>query len=249
MSKNIQIIRALWGWEREKLSSEIPTKPIFENEVVYVWGEYQHKYLLNLGYNCIYVGDEVSNYPFNHLTHKVESFDLAFKDFENFLYVDWDVKIVKPLDEKFWKSFENQLFSSSLYPFHKNFLLQDYDWPTAWHHLFKMNVKYYDLGWKLEESLILPNCGLTYFSKESYDLYMFSRKKYPYLMALPDEFLLYLMSECDLDTYLTCYTNTVMFGKNGEDFPNQNKDFIQLCKWFNSYVEDKLNMDIYLEHV
>jgi hypothetical protein len=251
MSNKIQVVRALWGWDSTKLKKEIPESPIFDNEIVYVWGKYHYDYLLNRGYNCIFVKDEYTKHPFNFLTHKVESFDFAFKDFGSFLYVDWDVNIIKPLDNLFWYSFNDKLFSTSLYPFSKSFFNKSYTYDSEYNHILKMVVNYYNLGWDLEDSIIFPNCGITYFSSDSYDIYKYNRKKYPYLFGLPDEFLIYLMANCNLETYIKNYTNNVMFGRTGRECLYEgppHRNYVKLFKWFNNYINNNVDMNIYLEH-
>lgn len=44
METNIKIIRALWGNSEETIS-EIPSIPIYQNQVVFVWGENNEKIL------------------------------------------------------------------------------------------------------------------------------------------------------------------------------------------------------------
>ena len=53
---NIQIVRALWtnkfapkDWNEKYLYPEIPYKPSFKNEIVYVWGDYNIKLLEERG--------------------------------------------------------------------------------------------------------------------------------------------------------------------------------------------------------
>jgi hypothetical protein len=247
MSNQIQVVRALWGWDYTRLSLEIPESPIFENEIVYVWGKYHYKYLLERGYECILVNSKYKNYPQNDFIQKVESFDFAFKDFGSFLYVDWDVKIVKKLDGEFWNSFKDKLFSTSLYPIDKLFFNNRFNFDSEYTNLLKMNVKYYNIGWELDNNFIFPNSGLTYFSKDSYDIYNYNRKKYPYLRGMPDEFLAYLIADCDLQTYIKKYTNTSMFGRSSK-WNYMDKNYIKTIKWFNDYIDSILNMNIYLEH-
>ena len=87
----MKLIRALWG-DKKEIKEEIPTKP--DDSVVYVWGKDNLDFLKSLGYKTRFVEDTLeSDYKF-----KLISLDLGFKEFEECIFLDWDCKQIKSID-------------------------------------------------------------------------------------------------------------------------------------------------------
>ena len=87
----MKLIRASWG-DKKEIKEEIPTKP--DDSVVYVWGKDNLDFLKSLGYKTRFVEDTLeSDYKF-----KLISLDLAFKEFKECIFLDWDCKQIKSID-------------------------------------------------------------------------------------------------------------------------------------------------------
>jgi len=101
----MKIVRVLWG-NSDTTWNEIPEKPLFDNEIVYVWGTENQARLISRGYNTIILGPYITQPEYSniytHFVHKLHALSVAEKDFEEYLFLDWDVNIVKKIDDQFW---------------------------------------------------------------------------------------------------------------------------------------------------
>ena len=87
----VQIIRALWG-DYENYVDDISTPKY--NEIVYVWGEENDRYLKSFGHNTKLVSKNKCEYCDinNQFIQKLQSFKFAEDEYGEFLFLDWDVK-------------------------------------------------------------------------------------------------------------------------------------------------------------
>lgn len=253
----MKVVRGLWGWEKDRLDSEIPDSPIFKNEICYVWGEYQRDYLRDRGYETIYMGNKLY-YPFQYknLEHKVFIIVHSGVEFNEFIYIDWDVRPVRELDYNFWNSFKKYEFATSLYSYPLEYLSEDFnrdepiDW---WHYVIKLHMQAYDIGWISSGLVFLPNCGITYISDKSIsNEYSKLNKKYNKMLTVCDEFFFYMLANCSLNDYIQNHTSEVMFGRPDE-YRHSNIFSKPLSdtanKVCNDYLRSNKNMNIYLKHI
>jgi len=70
------------------------------DDVCYTFGEDNHKYLKSVGINSILVNK--NDYVYHQYEHKLYILTLAMKDFDEIVFIDWDVGIKKPVDNDFW---------------------------------------------------------------------------------------------------------------------------------------------------
>lgn len=250
----MQIIRIIWGQSKE-IINEIPKKPLFDNELVYVWGKGNNDYLIKLGYKTVLISENTSEPKFSsHLTHfghKIHALKLAEDTFDEYLFLDWDVIIVKELDENFYKMIrEGNDIQCPLYAYnteYKNeievFTRDNKGLENFVSGQFDYLIKYH---WNYEDCMVIP-CTCFYYSNNnkimSTLLWIIDKFK---LEAVCDEFSLfvYLSGFTTLDEYIEKYEPTVINGKTTCDLPLME---ISINK-INKYVASKIKKDIYLLH-
>lgn len=69
--------------------------------VCYTFGTENHKHLLSLGINSVLV-NKFSN-PYYMYRHKLEAIRLGMEEFDEIVYLDWDTKPIKEIDDYFWE--------------------------------------------------------------------------------------------------------------------------------------------------
>jgi len=110
MKNKITIVRGVWGQNKHTLD-EIFEKPIFENEIVFVWGIDNQNYLKKLGYKTQLMSIEIFDETFSpfylRFLHKIKIIEEACKQFGEFILLDWDCYLIKPLDDKFYEYLTN----------------------------------------------------------------------------------------------------------------------------------------------
>ena len=96
MKSDIKIIRAYWG-DSENLRSEIPPLPIYDNQIVYVWGENNNKFLSDRGFKTRIVTEEdpCKIDHTNFLIRKLMVIKLALEEFSEIMFMDWDCYILR----------------------------------------------------------------------------------------------------------------------------------------------------------
>jgi len=111
-------IRALWGvydhagkshfWARRtKIDNDIELvlhNKYMPNFKTYVFGKDNYKFLVDKGYNCQLLDDNpvVWDIDTQQFRHKFEAFKFAAEEFDKFVFLDWDMMMIKPLPSDFW---------------------------------------------------------------------------------------------------------------------------------------------------
>ena len=247
----MKIVRALWG-NYEAFVSEIPTTPLF-NEIVYVWGTDNKTFLDNLGYDTKLVSTNSDVY-FNldnteTFKHKLDCFKLASDDFGEFLFLDWDVSILKDIDNNFYSTFKGKDFCCPLYAYPNSFLdLLDTntEWEIAvWQIEQIKQLKLYNWSWLI----VLPNAGFFYCSNPSIPDKLIQITKENKLTTLVEEFSIFILSNCELTEYINKYEPTQIFGRPDGSWhfkvAGVNKDSSYRL---NNYIRTLVDKDIYLKH-
>jgi hypothetical protein len=254
----IQIVRALWG-NNFNIHKEVPKTPIFKNEIVLVWGIKNQKFLKNFGYSTILIGDnqtndELYNSYLKHYGHKLEAIKLAENMFDEYLFLDWDVDVVKELDDEFYNLIRSgNNIQCPIYAYSKNYkddiISYHRNNGTSSDNLENF-LKYHLEGltkysWNYNDLYVIPNFCFFYSNKtksasELHKL-MFDNN----LITCIEEFAMWIYSDCTLDEYIFKYEPIVIRGKERDiSLPTMDSAF----KTINKYVDSKIEKKIYLYH-
>lgn len=245
----MQIIRALWG-DNVKAHSEIPPVPLY-NEVVYVWGEANEKFLKDRGYKTRLVTepDPVEIVPTNSLLRKVFMLDYALRDYDEIFFLDWDCQILRPLDDTFYsylreKETQCPIYAQALDPLesYKEFVPYISEVDIAYDEGFK---KY---SWKKDNMLISPNFGCFYTRNKTIGREMVDIALEHGMRGCGDENAMFVYANCTLEEYIEKYTPKFMLGVSKKMY---NKEILisRLQNQFNEYLESRIELDEYLEHM
>jgi len=75
-------------------------EPIKIPYICYTFGEENHKWLLSKGVESVLI-NKFSN-PFYMYRHKMEAWVRGMQDFDEIVFLDWDTRPIKPIDDEFW---------------------------------------------------------------------------------------------------------------------------------------------------
>ena len=180
----MRFIRAFWGdlrVEREKYVKELQTASLDKslNEVVYVWGEENNKFISSLGYQTVLVSKDSSEFNsidikdgVNFFLHKYKALSLAIQQFGKVLLLDWDVDFIKPIDSNFYDTIlkQNSELQIPIY----NFPIEGYmEYMKMRSPKLVEQSKYFieshykslsDYGWKTNVDLFVPCTCFIYCS-------------------------------------------------------------------------------------
>jgi len=255
----MQFIRAFWGdlnkfgqkYKKQILS--VSTDNL--NEVVYVWGLDNFNFIKSIGYNCVLVSED--NYDYNlannhtfydykSLNHKLWIVEYALKEYDEIIFLDWDCKLIKSIDTKFYDYLRNgNDLQVPLYIYPKNSL----DWmieqspDMEFFSVLKQGVIKYSYDWN--EHYVIPNTGFIYCRNKNINLLDISLKNN--LQGVPDEFSVLLYAKergYQLDDYIKNIEPNIILGKEHDlDW------WIKIQNNFNDFVKNKIKKQIYFEHI
>jgi hypothetical protein len=237
VTTDIKVIRALWG-NFDFYKNEIPLSPTY-NETVYVWGTENLNKLNQLGYNTIFMGEDVHK-PRHTFHLKLECLIKGQDDFDEIIFMDWDVKQIKELDDVFYKQLREKEFSMPTYSYPIEFLnlKLEYEWAKCIIDDFK---KY---GWRYNEYIVIPNAGFIYSNKSKipYELNRISKEKN--ISTLTEEFSMWNFANCSLIDYIAKYEPKCIYGRPTDtlfELENiKNKSEIELHTLINSLIDKNI---------
>ena len=261
----MKIVRAFWG-NQERTWNEVPTKPLFDNEVVYVYGRENYERFRSMGYEAVLVHFDTTEPEYStvykHFAHKLTCLKLAEHAYGEYLFLDWDVKVVKSLDDNFWDLIRsNGELQCPLYCYPSNYenkvLAQikqnpEKEWvknidPNIFPWLTVQNEMLIANSWTWEDLLVVPNfcffySNYTNTASELLKIY----EEYGILTCI-EEFCMYKYSNTSIDNYIEKYEPLVIRGREDDCF---HFDLIEdrAIERINAYIATKINKDIYLIH-
>ena len=192
----MQIVRTLFGDNLDFFKEEIPTQPQF-NEVVYVWGKKNLEYIKQLGYKYRFVED-TNHFDF---VYKLHTLNLAYKEFKEVLFLDWDVET--NLTEQQIKELEFPNPCMPLYSYPNKFQFGDKK---------ETSKQLEEYSWKLGNTNVLPNACLIYFNGFNLGSLLEEVHKEHKFDTLIEEFSFQHWVSCTLDEYIELYDCPYMYG-------------------------------------
>jgi len=246
LKKEIKFIRAVWGQYDEFYN----TPPL--NEIVYVWGIDKYKYLLSKGFDCVLVSEksDVVNDNIRKFYHKLECLRLAAQSYEKFIFLDWDVEIIREFDDKFFSYLEDKEFLVPTYAYPIEFLdLKDkieFEHDRVWVNNQIIEMQKY--GWRLDNEIVLPNAGFIYCSNKKIPNKLIEISNKLNIVTLVEEFSIFNYVNCDLEYYILNYEPTVIFGRSEDNIFNSFNIKKQSQINLHNIINKLIKKDIYLIH-
>lgn len=260
---NIKIIRSWWGNNQELMQKDIPKIPLYDNEVVYVWGDKNKEELESRGYTCI----SMSSQEFkggNIFGRKLIVLDLALKHWGEVLMLDWDCFILKPLDEDFYNLLKQKETQIPLYAHYKEPMAALLDAIPENHPILQNDESYYYLidnlstlenqiqhyHWKWGDGLVIPNFGCVYSRDKNFGADLLKITRENDIKGLVEEFAMWKYANCTMEEYIEKYHPDYVLGVSYERLkPDDTKDINKIQTEFNDYIKNNINYKPYLEHV
>ena len=209
----MKFIRTLWG-DPKYFAKEIPKKPLFD-EMVYVWGNDANDFLVKLGYDTILVSEDnpyltdYKNSTYGVYIFKLEALKLGIEQFGEVIFMDWDVKNVKPIDEQFYKDLEGKELLMPTYSYPKEFLGFDID---GWYNTQLDELSIY--SWEIDDIIVIPNASFVYCNKLDIAERLYSIAKTNGIKTLVEEFSMFIYSDCSLEEYIEKYEPKCLYGRH-----------------------------------
>jgi hypothetical protein len=226
----MQIVRTFWGTMTPTYLAQIENSVNDSlNEIVYVWGKDNHDIITSKGFDTILVSNEpydpkISNshhfHDYRNMHHKLVCIDMATKQFGEILFLDWDCKLVKPLDDNFYHELKNgNSIQAPLYVYPKeslNTLIDENndDVMDRFFKTLKLNLEKYSYEWN--DCYVVPNTGFVYCRDSDLTTHLCDLSEEFELEILVEEFALYVYvsSLYSLEEYINNIEPSVISGKS-----------------------------------
>lgn len=269
MDNDIIIVRALWGNTQRTLNEIFPF-PIFKKEIVYVWGIENQKFLQERGFNTVLVEENPTslNYSTIHTQyyHKLEAIKKANCDYKEFIFLDWDCYLLKPLDDYFYQTLrEGNDVQVPTYAYtdtkyagipklimfqgnerYKNSISEDLR-----QYMLNQEIQLRKYSWKQDELLISPNFCFFYTRRPNIGQELLQIAEENQIENCVEEHAMYLWANCSLDDFIKKYEPKVLQGTADETrtllytYDYWNDPIIKI----NNYISNLIDKTIYFKHI
>lgn len=255
MNTEIKIIRTYWG-NSEKLKKEIPPIPIYPNQKVFVWGEKNNEFLSDRGFDTFLVNDEIpekyNNYN-GQFYRKLIALDLSLKMFGEVILLDWDCYILREFDDNFYNYLRSKPIQCPLYGQHEKIKSS---WEEAILPLDDDKRKWYDIcdlefpkySWKLGSTLVSPNFCFLYSRDVNLGRKLMDISDNYNLGGCIEEHAMFIYTNCSLEEYIKEYHPFFMKGVC-TDYSEDDFLVTKAHIFFNSYIDNFIKFDTYINHI
>jgi hypothetical protein len=257
MNTKIKIVRTYWGNNIET-RREIPIVPIYDNQIVYVWGSDNEEFLISRGFKTKLMNDSELSYN-DVFIRKLIVLDLALKEFGEVIMLDWDCYILRPLDDDFYKYLKSKPIQCPLYAQYKElkksllevidtnkYIGDEYKRLTSF--IEKMEIEFPKYSWEYGDGLISPNFGFFYSSDVLIGEKLLNIAKKYKIQGCIEENAMFIYASCTLDQYIELYQPLFVYGVS--EYNTKSKNIISKTQqYLNTYINKKNKMDIYLQHI
>lgn len=255
----MKIIRALWG-SSEYVENEVPEKPLFENEIVFVWGSEKVEMLKDKGYEVVLLCDTITDPDYSthltHFAHKLLALKAAEERYDEYLFLDWDITLNKPIDDNFWDRVRmGGSLQMPLYAYHRGYREDLVKWfkgndPDRFDKNLDEFIYYhieslYKYHWPLDDALVLPCACFIYSNGIKIGTHLLEVMHKHDIKACIEEFCMYIWADCTLEEYVEFHEPYVLRGKEKD---HNLEGMTKAIKHLNKWMETKIPKDIYLFH-
>ena len=220
--------------------------------MVYVWGSDNNDLLQELGYETRLVSESSINPNYSTLSkkyyHKLEAISLADSELGEYLLIDWDTYLKKPLGPEFFNLLESRAeVQCPVYALPNTFFeeisghqmdLEHLEFFSNQHQLIK------NFSWNFKESRVIPNFSFFYSRNAKIGNKLMEIAVSQNLLSNVEEFALHRLLDCSLDDYLDNNEPLVATGQTNDPMASVQAALTELNKFVGSKV-GKIN---YISH-
>ena len=270
MDTKITIIRTFWGNTTRALNEIFPM-PIFTNEVVYVWGLENQQMLQQRGFNTVLMGKECTEAEYStiHLQyyHKLKAIQKAETKHSEFIFLDWDCYLLKPLDDYFYKTLREgndvQVPSYAyedkpnigipeliVCPSNKRYGTTTIDLNLE-NYIKSQEIQLRKYSWKYKNLLVSPNFCFFYSRRPGIASELLRIAKENKIENCVEEHAIYLWANCSMDEFIEKYEPKVLQGTSDDTriqmhlYDHTNDPIILI----NEYIAKKVDKTLYFKHI
>lgn len=254
----MQFIRIFWGDYNRYEKQIIEAKKDNLDEKVFVWGYDNYVKLKELGYDCDLIDMQPYDYTianahtFKHhrsLIHKIKGIDIAMETYSEIVFLDWDVRKIKEIDDNFYKLLRDRecdlqvpLYTYPTKAF--DYLLNNIKDDLMQKFFKKLKLFIEKYSYKKEGNYIIPNTGFFYCADKTIVEDLLEIIDEYKLQTVPDELSVFIFSNADFDSYIKNYEPLVIGAKqHGYDWWNEEENDLE------KYKLKTLKKEIYFEHL
>jgi hypothetical protein len=260
----IKVVRALWG-DNKTMWEEIPSSPQWD-ETVYVWGKFNQEKLEMMGYKtrlmCLTMTEPRYSTIYDHFAHKLETYVAAEEDWGEFLFLDWDVKIIKEIDENFWNLVKKKPLQCPVYGYPSDYerkiwehvnanpqkkWVQELD-PNTRDWVKVQNEQLEKYNWRWEDLQLVPNVCFFYSFYTGVPKELMNIYKTRGVKTCVEEFAVWIWANCTLEEFIENCEPFVIRGRE-DDLCHFDLAEEDTMKRINSYINTKVKKEIYLKHL
>ena len=260
-TSKIKIVRTWWGDYEDKWA-DVPKIPLYDNEIVYVWGDENKEKLEKRGYVCISMGDDDFSGS-NVYGKKLQALDIALKHWGEVLMLDWDCFILKPLDDEFYKLLQSKKTQVPLYAHYKEPMFALLEAIPDDHPILQTDESYFHLidnlstlenqiqhyHWKWDEALVIPNFGCVYSRDKNFGADLIKIAQENDIKGLVEEFAMWKYANCSMEEYIKRFHPDYVLGVSDDKLKSKEYTIQKIQLFFNNYIKEKINYKHYLDHV
>jgi hypothetical protein len=232
----MQVIRAVWNpvtWDGQSSSQSymdvVPQTPAY-NEVVYVWEQSNKDALDALGYQTRLVVSDKFNENGNQFGRKLLAIEAGLQEFGEVLFLDWDCNFIKPIDQTFLDMLVEKETQIPIYI---------HDTPDPFDSSYEFDSTTY----------ISSNFGFVYTRNPNLGTQLIEIAEQNNIGGCVEEWAWNLITDIANDPlgYVQNYLPRFGHGVSDTAIPLDHPNLPRQIKGW-TWVEQKLNMDIYLKH-
>lgn len=269
MENKIVIVRALWG-STERALNEVFSKPVFSNEVVYVWGLENQQMLIERGFKTVLMGEGSTEPEYSTVLlqyyHKLAVIERAGNDYPEYIFLDWDCYLLKPLDDYFYQTLrEGNDVQVTLYAYddkpyigipelilckgnerYNNSIPEDLA-----NYIVGQEIQLRKYSWKHENLLVSPNFCFFYSRRPGIASELIQIAKENKVENCVEEHAMFLWANCTMDEFIEKYEPKVLQGTSDDTrifmhlYDYENDPVIKI----NKYILQRVNKTIYFKHI